>query len=361
MAFPFNLLSIDWKAAPLVPEWLAALTDDLPLVREEAFAALELALSPAGGLAPAAGLAVAPLLRLTESEPSKGRALAAMLLANLALAARARAGAGASALLEHLEPERSSLELLTTRHDASTPFGAALRALIAVLVTPNASTQFVEHLAAVEAVVREADGRDEAPAPTLAQVKQWVDKVRAGEGHALGLAQRALPIDARGALQILQADPTPGTTSVQRVKRAVMQVLCLDAIDEPVVVVGGPWSGAAQALLLDAAERHCVKAPKVGLALLEQVTDGAHAIRRRAVGVRVHHAAQQPAAAWALADGLAAQWLEPSRAGGVNQSLSRSEVLTLLQLFANPDAAARAAQVRAAPAPQVAVPEGDVL
>jgi len=54
-----------------------------------------------------------------------------------------------------------------------------------------------------------------------------------------------------------------------------------------------------------------------------------------------------------LADALTREWLEPARAGAVNQSLARSEVLGLMKLFSSDLAAARTAQLRAAPTPEV--------
>ncbi len=369
MGFPFNLFSIDWAAhkdalgndATIVPEWLAALTDELPLVREEGFEQLEDHLVSGGMLAPIAPFVVEPLLKLIETEHSKGRALASVLLANVALCARTQPNAAATELLERLEGERRSLETITTRHDASTAFGAALRGLLAVIVARNASPQFVEQLAAVEALVLEADAKDEAPAPTIAQVKIWHEQVKDGEGHALGLAQRAFAIDPRGALDILEADTRPGATSVQRVHRAALRALCCNALDQPVTLPAETWTRSAQALLLDAAERSCVEAPKVGVALLALVTDPSHAVRRRAVEVRVEHAAGRLDAAWKLADGLVGDWLLPAKAGAVNQSLGRDEVLALMKLFAPELAAARVAQLRAAPTPEVALPEGDSL
>lgn len=369
MGFPFNLFSIDWAAhkdalgndATIVPEWLAALADELPVVREEGFAQLEDHLLSVGALAPITPHVVAPLLKLIESDAAKGRALAAMLLANVALCARTRPSAEATELLEQLEAERAGLETITTRYDASTAFGAALRGLLAVIVTRAASPQFVEQLAAVEAVVLEADAKDEAPVPTLAQVQGWLEQVQAGEGHALGFAQRAFSVDPKGSLALLEADPSPGTTSVQRVHRAVLEALCRDALGQPVTVGPGPWGRPAQALLLDAIERSCVKAPRVGVALLALITDATHAIRRRAVAVRVRHAAGDVEGSWELADALARDWLLPAKAGAVNQSLDRAELLKLLKLFAPEVAAARVAQLKAAPTPEVALPEGDVL
>ena len=370
MGFPFNLLNIDWAAhkdalgndATIVPEWLAALADELPLVREEGFEQLEDHLVSGGTLAPIAPHVVEPLLKLIETEAAKGRALATVLLANVALCARTRPGPEATEFLEQLEAERSGLETIATRHDASTAFGAGLRGLLAVIVARSSSPQFVEQLAAVEALVLEADGKDEAPAPTLAQVQAWVEQVKKGEGHALGLAQRAFGVDPKGALAILEADPTPGSTSVQRVHRAVLEALCRGALGQPVTVASAEaWSRPAQALLLDAAERNCLKAPKVGLTLLELVTDATHAVRRRAVAVRVQHAAGDVEQAWKMADALTGEWLEPARAGAVNQSLGRSEVLGLMKLFGSDLAAARTAALRAAPAPEVALPEGDSL
>jgi hypothetical protein len=369
MGFPFNLFSIDWAAhkdalgndATIVPEWLAALADELPLTREEGFEQLEDHLVGRGALAPIAPYAVEPLIKLIESEPSKGRALATMLLANLALCARTCPNAEATELLEQLEAERPILETITTRYDASTGFGAALRALLAVVVARSSSPQFVEQLAAVEALVLEADAKDEAPPPSQGQVKIWLEQVRDGEGHALGFAQRAFSVDPKNALAILEADGAPGTTSVQRVHRAVLEAQCRNALGQPVTVMAAEWGRPAQALLLDAAERACVKAPQVGIALLELIIDPTHAVRRRAVAVRVTHASGDVEQAWTLADALAAEWLLPAKAGAVNQSLGRSELLDLMRLF-NPDRAApRIAQLRAAPVPEVALPEGDSL
>jgi hypothetical protein len=369
MGFPFNLFSIDWAAhkdalgndATLVPEWLAALTDELPLVREEGFEQLEDHLVSGGGVAPIAPFVVEPLLKLIETEQALGRALASVLLANVALCARTQPNAAATELLEQLESERRSLETITTRHDASTPFGAALRGLLAVIAARNASARFVEQLAEVEALVLEADAKDEAPIPTVPQVKRWLEEVKTGEGHALGLAQRAFAIDPAGALAILEADTRRGATSVQQVHRAALRALCCDALDQPVTLPAQTWNRSAQALLLDAAERHCVKAPKVGLALLAAVTDSSHSVRRRAVEVRVEHAAGRRDEAWKLADALAGDWLLPARAGGVNQSLGRDELLGLMKLFGADLAAERVAQLRAAARPEVALPDGDSL
>lgn len=353
MSFPFNLLSIDWSAltdargapAALVPEWLAGLADDLPLVREEAFDQLEEALGEGAG---AAAHAVEPLLKLIEAEGRKGRALAALLLANLAQQPRS------TEVVEQLREERASLETLTTRHAASTPFGAALRALTTVLSSPP-GTRFVEQLAAVEALVLEADGKDEAPPPTPAQVKEWAVKVARGEGHALGLAQRAFGVDPAGALAILEADTKPAATSLQRVHRVVLEAKCHEALGKAVAIAPGDWSRTAQALLLDAAER---ASAQVGAALLTLVSDPSHAVRRRAVEVKVRHAAGARAEAAKLADALAAEWLMPARAGAVNQVLGKGELIALLTLCGG---GARLAQVQAAPVPEVALPDGDVL
>ncbi len=368
MGFPFNLFSIDWAAhkdalgndATIVPEWLAALCDDLPLVREEGFEQLEDHLVSSEGVAPITPFVVEPLLNLIEAERAKGRALATMLLANVALRALGAPGKAATEVLEQLQGERHSLETLTTRHDASTPFGASLRALIAVIGSRIAAPQFVEQLSAVEALVLEADAKDEAPVPTAAQLGEWLAQVKSGEGHALGLAQRAFSVDPAQALKILEADSKPGTTAVQQVNRVVLLSRCREALGRP-IAASGTWSRSAQALLLDAARRNCVKAPKVGAALLALVTDASHAVRRRAVAIEVTHAEGDVEGAWTLADSLARQWLEPSRAGGVNQSLERSEILELLALFEASRAAARVAAVRAAPTPEVALPEGDSL
>ena len=366
MGFPFNLFSIDWAAhkdalgndATIVPEWLAALADELPLVREEGFEQLEDHLVARGTLAPIAPFVVEPLLKLVESDGAKGRALATMLLANVALCARTKPGAEATEFLEQLEAERNSLETLTTRHDASTAFGAALRGLLAVIVARASSPQFVEQLTMVEALVLDADSKDEAPVPTIAQVKGWLEQVKGGEGHALGFAQRALAVDPATALAILEADSKQGTTSVQRVHRAELEALCRNALGQPVTVTAGTWSRPAQALLLDAAERNV---PQVGRVLLGLVTDATHAVRRRAVAVRVQHAEGDVEGAWTLADALVGEWLQPACAGAVNQSLGRVEMLALMKLFSTGLATTRAAEIRAAPTPEVALPEGDSL
>ncbi len=370
MAFPFNLFSIDWAAhkdalgndATIVPEWLAALADELPVVREEGFEQLEDHLVSGGVLAPVAPHVVEPLAKLVESAPAKGRALATMLLANVALCARAQPSATATDFLDLLMAERSNLEFLTTRYDASTAFGAALRGLLAVVVGRDSSPQFVEQLAVVEALVLEADGKDEAPAPSPAQVEGWLAQVKAGEGRALGLAQRAYAVDPKAALAMLDADATPGTTSVQQAHRAVLEALCRNGLGQKVTVTSTrPFTRAAQALMLDAAERDCVQAPKVGAALLELITDPSHAVRRQAVAVRVQHAAGDVEGAFRSAEALALDWLQPSRAGGVNQSLGRAEMLGLMTLFSPERATKRIAQIRLAPNPEVALPEGDSL
>lgn len=368
MGFPFNLFSIDWAAhkdalgndASMVPEWLAALADELPLVREEGFEQLEDHLVAGGALAPITLHVVEPLLNLIEAEPAKGRALGAMLLANLALCARSQPAKGATEFLEQLEAERHSLETITTRHDASTAFGAALRGLIAVIVSRTPSPQLAEQLAAVEALVLEADAKDEAPVPTPAQVQGWIAQVKNGEGHALGLAQRAFGVDPKGALELLEADTKPGTTSVQQVHRAVLDAQCRHALKLPMAPTG-TWNRTAQALLLDAAERSCVAFPLVAVALCEGVTDPTHAVRLRAVVIRVHHAAGNHVEAWRLADALTREWLEPAKAGAVNQSLGRSEVVALVKLFSMDLAAARIAELKAAPTPEVALPDGDLI
>ena len=162
MPFPFNLHAVEWaahldafgKSATEVPEWLASLADEQPLVREEAAIELQEAFAAYGELAPVAPRAVEPLLKLVESEPARGRGLAAMLLAHLALGARLRPSAPGRELLEALEEERASLETLAARHAASTPLGAALRALIAVL-------------ASSEPVPGQLHGQLEGPEPPL--------------------------------------------------------------------------------------------------------------------------------------------------------------------------------------------------
>ncbi len=369
MAFPFNLHAVDWsthpdafgKSAIEVPEWLAALADDQPLVREEGAGELSEALMANGVLAPVAPFAVEPLVKLVESEAAKGRGLAAMLLAHLAFEARLQPSEPGKALLEAIEDERTTLELLAGRHGASTPLGAALRALIAVLTAlAPVSAALHGQLEAVEAVVDEADAKDEAPPPTAAELEGWLQKVKEGKGHAVSLAQRAFAVDPKAALAILQTDPRPPSTGMQRVSRVVLEGLCLDALGQPARVAAGPWSLTDQSLLLAAAQRHASTAPKVARALVELVTDPAHGVHRRAVEVRVAYAAGQVDAAWAQADALAREWLLPAKAGGVNQSLDRSELLELLALFGD-KCGARKAEVSKAPAPEVAVPDGDVL
>ncbi len=369
MGFPFNLFSIDWAAhkdalgndATIVPEWLAALADELPLIREEGFEQLEDHLVSRGLLAPIAPHVVEPLMKLIESEPAKGRALAAVLLANVALCAHSCPSPFATEFLDRLEEERNNFETIATRHDASTAFGAALRGLLAVIVNRTNSPQFVEQLAEVEALVLEADGKDEAPPPTPGEVKAWLDRVKEGQGHALGLAQRAFSIDPSGALAILAADLRAGTTSVQRVHRAVLEALCRNALGQPVTVSSGAFNRSAQSLLLDAVERTCVGAPRVGMALLALVTEATHSVRRRAVAVRVEHAAGKPQAAWRLANSLALEWLQPARAGGVNQSLGRAEMLALMKLFTSDLATVRVEEILAAPTPEVALADGDSI
>lgn len=368
MAFPFNLYAVDWvahrdafgKSAGEVPEWLASLADEQPLVREEAAIELQEAFAVYGELAPVAPHAVEPLLKLVESEPAKGRGLAAMLLAHLALGARLRPSAPGQALLDGIEDERATLEILSTRHAASTPLGAALRALLTVLVSGEPVPPALHgQLETVEALVNEADAKDEAPPPTREELAAWLTRVKEGRGQAVSLAQRALGVDPRAALAILETDPKPGTTAMQRVNRAVLKAQCLDALGEPPRSSDAAWNRTEQALLLAATERTCVKSPKVGRQLLDLVTDPSHAVHRRALEVRVAHASGQVEAGWRLADALARDWLGPSKPGAVNQSLERGELLKLLALF--PYSAARSAEVSAAPPPQIAVPEGDVL
>ena len=368
MGFPFNLHAIDWaaqkvasgKSAAEVPELLAALADDQPLVREEAARELEELFAAHGALAPVTPLAAEPLFKLVESEAAKGRGRAAMLLAHLALEARTCASTPGQALLDLLEDERGPLETLTTRHAASTPLGAALRALISVLGTAALTPQLASQLEIVEALVSEADLKDEAAPPTAEELDAWLTQVKQGRGQAVAFAQRALAVDPRAALTILETDPKPGSTSVQRVHRAVLRAQCLDAIGRPAVSPETRWSLTEQALLLDATERHCAKSPKVARQLLEWVNDPSHAVHRRAVEVRVLHANGQVDAGWTVADQLALEWLAPAKAGSVNQCLERSELLRLLALF-GVKSAARTAEVTAAPAPEVALPAGETL
>lgn len=335
MAFPFNLLAVRWTS-PAIPEWLAGLCDELPLVREEAFEQL------AEGLAegsPDAARVAEPLLKLVETEGAKGRGLAAVLLGHLAFEGRS------TELLEQLKEEKAVLETLTTRHSAATPLGAALRVITTVLAAPPGS-QFVDQLAAVETLVLQADEKDEAPPPTKAQVKEWV-----GRGPAVALALRALPVDAEGALAILRADRTEPTTALQQVNRAVLEARCREKLGQP-VSFAGTWSRTAQALLLEAAER--VPAP-VGAAILSVVDDPSHAVRKRFVEVKVKHAAGD-ASARARAEALAAEWLQPAKAGGVNQVLSKGELIGLMKAVGAPCDA-----IEAAGTPEIALPEGDTL
>ncbi len=350
MGFPFNLFSIDW-ADSRVPEWLAALADDMPLVREEAFDELEDHLVSAVGVDVAAAAVVEPLSALIGTESAKGRALAAVLLSNVAQHARRWPGPPSTDFLEALPAERAGLQTLAARHDASTALGAALRLLLSVPTDAQ--------LEAIEQLVREADAKDEAPPPTAEELREWIERVKRGELHATPYAQRAFAVDPKQALAILNAAPlaekgTPAQTSVEQVDRAVLEARCQDALNEPVTIAKTGWSRTAQARLLDAA----VAYPKVGAALLAAVTDPAHAIRRRAVEVRVKHEAKSQDA-WPLADALAADWLKPSKTGAVNQSLSRGELLSLLALF--PESNKRAAELKAAPAPEIAMPDGEAL
>ncbi len=347
MGFPFNLFSIDW-ADSRIPEWLAALSDDMPLAREEAFDELEDHLIAATGVDASAAHVVEPLCALIGSESAKGRALAAVLLAGVAQHARRWAGEASTEFLEALPAERAGFETLAARHDASTSLGAALRLLLSIPTDAQ--------LEAIEQLVREADAKDEAPPPTGDEMKEWVGRVSRGELHAVPYAQRAFAVDPRAALAILRAAATgnpPPQTSVEQVDRAVLELRCHEALKESVAAPKGEWSRAAQARLLDAAERH----PEIGAALLGVVTDAAHEIRRRAVEVRVRHAAGD-AGASRLAETLATDWLGPAQTGAVNQSLSRAEILSLLALFPGSVLAAR---VRSAPAPEIAMPEGETL
>jgi hypothetical protein len=368
MGFPFNLHAVEWaghqdalgKSASEVPEWLAALADDHPLAREEAALELQEAFALNGNLAPVAVLAVEPMLKLIESEPCKGRGRAAMLLAQLALGARIRPSSAGQNLLDLLVEGRAMLELLSTRHAASTGLGAALRALLTVLATPQPPAQLAFSLEKVEALVNEADAKDEAAPPTAAELGAWLSLVKQGRGQALALAQRAMGVDPKIALTLLEIDPKPGSTAVQRVHRVVLKALCLEQLRAPPQQIEGPWSLTEQALLLDCAERKCTQAPKVARQLLALVSAPAHAVHRRMVEARICHAAGELELGWKLADALAADWLGPARAGSVNQCVERNELLKLLALF-GPGAAARSAAILAAATPEIAVAEGDVL
>jgi hypothetical protein len=370
MAFPFNLHAVEWsahqdafgKAADEIPEWLASLADDQPGVREEAAAELQERFAVHATLAPVCPHAVEPLLKLVESEAAKGRALAAMLLAHLAHGAKLFPSTHGRAVLDAIEDERATLELVSTRHAASTPLGAAVRALTAVLTSGEPVPASLQaQLDAVEALVNEADAKDEAPPPTREELTQWLERVKEGKGQAVPLAQRALAVDPRAALAILETDPKPtSVTGMQRVNRVVIKALCLDALGEPARAAAGPWSLTDQSLLLAAAERHAPKAPSVARQLLDLVKDPSHLVHRRAIEVRVAHALGKVDAAWERAEALANEWLQPAKTGGVNQSLDKTQLLDLLGLFGG-RAAQRREQISAAPMPEIALPEGDVL
>jgi hypothetical protein len=360
------------KPATAVPLLMMELTDADHRAREEAAGELRDALLGYERPAPVAPEAAVWLLKLLDAEGVPGRAHAALLLAELALFSRDALTPHAGETLRRIQGARARLEAVAAQHDGSTALGTAVRvALLASAAITHPVKQLLASVAAAEALVLEAEAKEELPAPTAAQLAQWRDDAKGRGAHeVVFLARRALEAEPSAALAILEAarpvGPAAGITEQLDVAllwaevhwalgRPAQAQAALEALSKvPPAQRDTRFIGSATALL--------PVRPGFALELLKRVETPQLEVRRRALRVEAGCALKHYDEALREAVALARAWLVAPYPGAVNQILSRGEVLALLER-APRDAQADAvyAEVKAAPEAPVVMPEGDTL
>ena len=154
----------------------------------------------------------------------------------------------------------------------------------------------------------------------------------------------------------------PASTIGNAADRVVVHALASHHLGNVVVFRSGFGRAAAEYDALIRWSEVCAAAtPELAARLLRKAGRPADP-RTRAVEIVVAAAQHERARATARALQLSREWLGPAVLGGANQILSRAELLrALAPVGEDLEVAAAIRAVEAAPAPEIAMPEGDQL